>query len=184
MEWILAHLNLVMIVVFLGAGWFAKLMKKGGERSAPTPPPLTPQRRAAPQPARDFSNPGGSDDEVRRVQEEIRRKILERLSGRGEVTPPPVPRASVRSQTPPDLPASRPEVTRAEAMQGELARLEAERQAREDGSLDAAVAQNESNAAYTSIGKTNTWATELQNPESLRRAFVLSEVLGRPLSLR
>lgn len=164
--------------------------------------------------------PEAEDTEARRIQEEIRRKIIERQQGRTSTTteesqaqrqtaysrdarrsgqqPPAFP----RQQTPPPVPRERREPpprvayvenSRTRDIESEL-REQRERLRESQIARDQALAKTrgrvEGNEARWRIRREKTGALHVQLKEdlattaNLRRAFVLKEVLDRPVSLR
>lgn len=160
--------------------------------------------------SRDGTDPEQAE-RVRRIQEEIRRKIAER---RGQAAPPPIPtpaptlepfnpmrpvfreEASPRPvATPPPMPARLEDASdhddsaaleRQRRLAEQLAKLEtARREARR-----AAQALSETGAASAKVRTepavigARGLVAELRDPQALRRAMVLREVLDAPVALR
>jgi hypothetical protein len=191
MDWILNHLFIVVFVAIGVANMLAKAKRAGTQ-----------------QPARRTIDPG-TTERTRRVQEEIRRKIAER-TGRLPMTPPTV--SPSPSAEPParnifqELARQMAEAKRiAELQQRGQAAAEAQAQQRmedEQKSRQLAEAQHLAEAQRTLQGQPETVATavadrgttttsardrllaDLREPDSLRRAFVLREILGEPVGLR
>jgi hypothetical protein len=140
----------------------------------------------------------GEAERTRRVQEEIRRKILarmERANAPAAMPRPaaqPVTRASQPSRpTPPPLPAARaqppaaPYDESADAYRNAMEKL-AEMQAfaaTANAHNDEAFAQPPSETATTTRAPNNLLAL-LHDVSEIRRAFILREILDKPLSLR
>jgi hypothetical protein len=194
MNWILDHLNLVIVI----AGALAAMLNK--------------RRKGAGGGEDDGSDPAstvvGEDDQTRRIQEEIRRKIAER---RGQAAPepaptmPPVitPRPAVAREYAPSL-RDRLEAkleqarvreeaaarTRSLAMQeqtrkfesDEAAVLKIENAAHQRQVL--ALREAESLAVTTAAGVRAVWLTQLREPQQIRQAIVLREILGPPVGLQ
>ncbi|HXA79844.1 MAG TPA: hypothetical protein VNV14_01130 [Opitutaceae bacterium] len=195
MDWILNHLFIVVFVAIGVANMLAKA-KKAGAQQRPS------------QPARSSIDPDTAE-RTRRVQEEIRRKIAER-SGRLPASPPPMD--SSPSAGPParnifqELARQMAEAKRiAEVQQRAQAADEAQAQQRmqdEQKSRELAEARQLAEAQRTLQRQQQTIATavadsgtpttsardrllaDLREPGSLRRAFVLREILGEPVGLR
>lgn len=154
---------------------------------------------------------GGQDPEeaerTRRIQEEIRRKIAERRAGGGQPVPPPLaaprPVASPlpevltrRFETPPPLPgraralqaARDAEVLeRQRTLEDQMRALEAKREhAKRRAAESEAMSGDTFSGAASSVARAGggSLLADLHHPESLRRAFVLREVLGTPVGLR
>jgi hypothetical protein len=160
------------------------------------------QRELAPT-SRDGTDPE-QVERVRRIQEEIRRKIAER---RGELAPPPMPVPTVvveheppsREQwrEPAAPPPLRPDafahddsaaLERQRKLAAEMERLDAQR--REARRLAATTfstqRQTAAAAAISPLAATAfpSLSAELRSPRALRRAVVLREVLDKPVALR
>lgn len=167
--------------------------------------------------------PEAEDTEARRIQEEIRRKIIERQQGRTSTTteepaaqrqtayfpdaqrseqqPPAFP----RQQTPPPVPRERREPpprvayvenSRTRDIESEL-REQRERLLESQIAREKALARTRGRVAESGAGQQRRARRErttgafseqvkddLATADSLRRAFVLKEVLDRPVSLR
>jgi type IV secretory pathway VirB10-like protein len=198
MEWILDHLQIVIAIAGVIAYWLnARNKDKAGE---PADYDGDGRPDNVPGGGREMRKQDQSpepDENTRRIQEEIRRKIAER-QGAGRTPPPPVP-------VPPPVPARRePELApyAAEARREEVEREAAVVLARQRGlaeqleALQARKAEagreaksvwiqqaqplNSAKPAGEDIGLPG----ELRSARSLRRAIVLREVLGTPVGLR
>lgn len=110
MNWILEHLQLIIVVAGTIAYWINQRAREKAGQEADYDEDGKPEVRGAPMreltPAsRDGSDPE-QDERVRRIQEEIRRKIAER---RGQPVPPPLappelsPFRPIFQETPPPL---------------------------------------------------------------------------------
>jgi hypothetical protein len=184
MEWALDHLQVLIFVAIAVAAVFQRLKKANdGAGAGPAAAPADPEEEAR----------------TRRIQEEIRRRIMERrglapspqpASGTAP-EPPRFPTApplieevrSYRVEPPAEAAAEAPDVQRAAAelkRQQELAErvreLDAARHAR------AAVATESAKIALEAAA--NRPLPDLRSPSGLRRAIVLREVLGPPVGLR
>jgi hypothetical protein len=198
MDWILNHLFIVVFVAIGVANMLAKA-KKAGAQPRPS------------QPARSSLDPDTAE-RTRRVQEEIRRKIAER-SGRLPASPPPMD-SSPSAGPPArnifqELARQMAEAKRtAEMQQRAQAAAEAQAQQRvedEQKSRELAEARQLAEAQRTlqigqqavaedySSGADQKTAmasardrllADLREPDSLRRAWVLREILGEPVGLR
>jgi hypothetical protein len=202
-------------ILFVAAGviayWLNQRAREKAGEEADYDGDGIPERRAAQQRELAPTSRDGTDPEqaerVRRIQEEIRRKIAER---RGEAAPPPpmpVPGPVVvmerepvfretprQPATPPPL---RPDafahddsasLERQRKLVEEMERLD--RQRRETRRLaDTTFATQRQTAAAMAaapraVGGMPSLAAELRNPRALRRAMVLREVLDKPVALR
>lgn len=196
MDWILSHIPLVIALATFIGGWVSQQRKKSAEakqqpereikRTTGTlPPPLKPADVA--------------DDPVRRIQEEIRRTIRERsrpaprevnrpLAQSRPVSPAAKPRsaplarrpAAPQINVPPKSLVSSPAPRDWEA---ENARLTDARR-RESRKVDQAAVQTANAAQAAGTDGDNLWRNELRNPASVRKALILREVLGPPVSMR
>jgi len=154
-------------------------------------------KRMSQQPPSPLLPPEASDPEVtertRRIQEQIRRKIAER---RGETVatevfpvgpemePPMIP-----MEVPPEplsTATTAAELERQSQLADQLRLLVEARASTERRAVHAAAdlkTESESERGMLSASRTGLLA-DLRDPQSLRRAFVLREVLGPPLALR
>ena len=127
---------------------------------------------------------------TRRIQEEIRRKIAER---RGLVVPespavfePPVMREEdALAEAAPDF-AHAAIMERQEKLAEQMRALEAARNLaqRKGADVAAAVRNEEESVRGVAAGLNRAVLADLRDPGSLRRAFVLREVLGPPVGMR
>ena len=142
-------------------------------------------------------SPGSFDTELsertRRIQEEIRRKIAER---RGEVAPPE-PQPVGPHMEPPmmtaDVPAERvftatdaAVLERQQQIANQIRALETARMSERRRATQVTAdlqTESESERGMLTASRGGLLA-DLREPASLRRAFVLREVLGPPLGLR
>lgn len=130
-------------------------------------------------------------ERTRRIQEEIRRKIAER---RGQVIPaagtenePPVmPAVAVAPEETAPAPAvSSSELQRQNLLLEELRTVTLDKQARQRRVEANLAAAAEASALQAAVHATrDSVLTDLQDPAALRRAFVLREILDRPVALR
>jgi hypothetical protein len=201
MEWVLEHIQLLILVGGAIAYWINQRRGKTEEGE----PTSSPYERTAPT----ASGPG-EDERVRRIQEEIRRRIMERTAGGGR---PDVPEAA-----PPQLPPLQPRAERMDTHDGEEeeqpARPAPQRRAVAMDAFDAAETERQhrlaeqlrelqqrqaetktrvdqlkrqSSAAERQTQDQRALAplnADLRDPAALRRAVILQEVLGKPVSLR
>jgi hypothetical protein len=194
MDWIINHLFIVVFVAIGVANMLAKAKRAGAQ---PRPP----------QPARSSLDPDMAE-RTRRVQEEIRRKIAER-AGRLPVAPPIV--STSPSAGPParnifqELARQMAEAKRTAEMSERAQAAEAQAQQRiqdEQKSREQAEArqlaearrtlQRQPQAEATVVADSGTTAVSardkllasLREPDSLRHAWLLREILGEPVGLR
>ncbi len=201
MNWILEHFQLVIVIAGAVAAWLNQ-RKKGGPMEDDGEAPST--------------SVTGEDDQTRRIQEEIRRKIAER---RGQTLPEPAAPVQPRpapSPVPPVL-APRPiarEISPSlrERLEAKLAQARARDEAaararslalqemtrRSEAEERAAVRlenearhrevlagrASESAAAVTAANVRAVWLTQLRQPQQVRQAIVLREILGPPVGLQ
>jgi hypothetical protein len=121
------------------------------------------------------------DEQTRRVQEDIRRKIDQR---RGAAAPT----AFQREQEPPPVREAPPDFSELDAAAEKQKRIFAKMK-----ELEAANAEADKRAAMLRAPSTlpgapalesGGWLSELRNPLNARRAMVLREILGAPVALR
>lgn len=189
MDWVSDHLQLI-IAVAGGIAWWLNQRKQAQDGSESPP-----QEKS-------FEDPELAE-RTRRIREEIQRKIEQRARGypneqptipREEpVAPPPLIREVVVARQPEPLHSraatSRLEAQRtAEILEQQAALAEQLRQAQEMKAaalrrtqFETEVASKEEAAA---VAVRSALGEDLRNPAALRRAFILREVLGPPLSLR
>lgn len=203
MRWVFDNLQLVLVIAGALAAWLSNRKKQAGGKGwdgedEDAPSPVT-----------------GEDDQTRRIQEEIRRKIAER---RGQAAPapagpgdepwhdpaPPVlaPRPTAQELPPVlrDLFARRIEEARQREEAAARVRSQAERDRRrqlekqEDAMREQEAAQlrrqaqsrrdAEEAAAGAAVAARTVWRRQLRDPQTIRQAIVLREVLGPPVGLR
>ncbi len=201
MNWIFEHIQVIILVGGAIAYWLNQRRKANEEAEAEQrglmTPPEMPQTHA---PADDEA------ERVRRIQEEIRRKILERMGG-GAPKPPPSPMSEVEPEDAfedepmPSRPAARAEahaqtsareqaatldqaiLARQQQLAEQMRELSAMRGLAPDKvATDAEAAEAQSPTSETAAR--GSLLAELRNPASVRRAIVLREVLGTPVGLR
>jgi hypothetical protein len=194
MDWILNHLFIVVFVAIGVANMLAKAKRAGAQQRTSQPASRSLDADTA--------------ERTRRVQEEIRRKIAER-AGRLPMTPP-VMSPSPSAGSPPqnifqELARQMAETKRiAELQQRAQAAAEAEAQQRaedERKSREEAEARHLAEVQRTLQRQSQTVAmaavysgtdtnardrllADLREPDSLRRAWLLREILGEPVGLR
>lgn len=209
MSWIFEHLQLILVVAGVIAYWLNQRSKEAEGENADQDDAS--ERRGT---SRDLTpvSRGGVDPEqaerVRRIQEEIRRKIAER---RGELVPPPIEREEApvfverEFVAPPPTPARVPTVSAQERERAfahdDSAALERQRKLAEQmEELEARRRETRRLAATTfptarqtaaaasretvAAGARRPVGAELRDPRALRRAMVLREVLDAPVALR
>jgi hypothetical protein len=144
-----------------------KIAERRGEVAAPPPLVTAPQRpvESAPPPALPPTDPFGGGGPMRRIIEEVERRFQ---------PPTPAPVAPRRY----DLERK---INRAE----DLKNAEDDRLTLERRTLHQAAVRAETARQVASVSAVrNRLLADLRHPESLRRAFVLREVLGPPAGLR
>jgi hypothetical protein len=145
-----------------------KIAERRGEVSAPPPLVTAPQRPVERAPAgMPPTEPYGGGGSIRRIMEEVERKLQ---------PPAPVPGPAKTRRF--DLERK---INRAE----DLKNAEDDRLALERRTLQQAAVRAETARQAASVSAVrNRLLADLRQPESLRRAFVLREVLGPPPGLR
>lgn len=203
MEWIFEHLQ---ILVFIGVGiaYWIKQSSKASSSAGQDRETRGPDRHYAPPPVAD-----DPDARVREIQAEIRRKIAERRAaaqGRQErpadpalETPPPVPQVRTVAPPPP-LPEPVRAGQNAEDSEGDFAGGLKLQQRLADQLAEAERARVESRRKLAEVWQTpavaaaaaaparrdapSTVRGTLRDRAALRRAWVLREVLDKPVGLR
>ena len=222
MNWIFEHLQIIIVVAGAIAYWINQRAREKAGQEADYDEDGIPDNRQAPRVETREIRPVARDgvdteqaERVRRIQEEIRRKIAER---RGQAAPPPMPAPTLdpfrpvfqetapplrpSAPTPPPLRQPAPVIVhepvddydhaaaleRQRKLAEQMEQLEARhREARRfaqsafDSTEQKAAATQSAKAA--GVGARNL-SSELRDPRSLRRAFVLREVLDAPVALR
>lgn len=184
LDWLLNNLTKVAAVIFIAVSIIRSLRQ--AREDNPTPPP----------PAGDLEQ----ERREREVREKIRRRISERQSGAPVSAPPvavPVPtEAPLRGELPSPIPAVPPPVVKPVSLAAEMERQQRLaddlRRLQENKALAARraahLAAEKSAAAQTSSAlrrdARDELLADLRQPTSLRRAFLLREVLGTPAGLR
>lgn len=204
MNWILEHIQLIIVVAGGIAYWLNQRRKAQQEEAEE-------QRRLAESPRSQMHTPPAADDEaerIRRIQEEIRRKILERLGGGApspqppelpveEVeegpAPEPIP-AMARTAPKPDAYAQASSADQTISLDQDI--LERQRQLSDQlralevqrsqvvGKAEAFAEKTAAAMAASGTAIRGSLLADLRNPEAARRAIVLREVLGAPVGLR
>jgi hypothetical protein len=191
MSWVLDNIRLIVVVGGAIAYWLNQRRKAREEEQA--------SRMQGQAPAREPIASGDEAERTRRIQEEIRRKILERMGG-GARSQPPAPVAT-KTEPPPLIVApqpSRADYTQREESQvaNDEAILESQRQlAAKLRELDEKRREHMSRAEVFAEKTAETMAVsttavrgsllaDLRSPLSARRAMVLREVLGPPVGAR
>ena len=189
MDWVLKHLQLLIAVAGAVAWWLKQRRQaQAGEATAP-PAEAT------------FADPELAE-RTRRIREDIQRKIAER--SRPRVPPPPgaakpaplvspaVLREAVRRQAEPatlsKAAAAQLEARRtAEILEQQAGLVEQLRQAAERKAATLRRSQFENQASggeQAAALARGALGDDLRNPDALRRAFILREIIGPPVALR
>lgn len=209
MDWILEHIQLVIFIAGAIAYWLNQT-RKGWAESGEEDVRETRQPHSPIPPRGEVDNA----EQVRRVQEEIRRKIAERrAAAEGRVAPPPMPAPVAEAEdpwapeppvfapaAPPPMPVRPPplysEEQDAEAVarqrrlseqlaEAERARVEAKRRLEEmwDRPFNKNV-HAPAGTALAAAGPALTPRQVLRDRAALRRAWIMREVLEKPVALR
>jgi hypothetical protein len=186
MDWVFDHLRLLIGAAGVVAWWLNQ------RRLAKANPP-EPHKSAT------FNDPELAE-RTRRIREDIQRKIEERAraytrtetpAARTEtIAPPPIIRevAGRRSDPAASARASRAEAVRtAEILEQQAALADRLREAKQ--MKEAAAQRIQFENQLTSAGPSTSiaameYAEDLRDPKSLRRAFLLREIIGPPVALR
>jgi type IV secretory pathway VirB10-like protein len=188
MDWVLDNIRLIVIVGGAIAYWLNQRRKAREEAEA--------ARTIVPsQPTVQLSDDA---ERTRRIQEEIRRKILERAGG----SPKPLPTPTPLKEAPPRMRQEQPAAnvytqTSEEALvladramlerQQQLAeKLRELQQQRREQDRPAEVFAEKTALAMSASGTSvrGSPLADLRNPAAVRRAIILREVLGAPVALR
>ena len=189
MDWVLQHLQLIIGAAGAVAWWLNQHRQQ--------------QKAAGPKPLNEATIDSGLAERTRRIREEIQRKIEQRTG-----THSPMPKPLVRNEpvaTPPVIPKAvqRPEPRSPVLGRTATAQLEAQKTA-EILEHQAALAEQLRNAAQlkaaalrrlqfenqlssgdeAAVAARGAIGEDLKNPEALRRAFILREIIGPPVALR
>ena len=181
MDWVLDNIRLIVIVGGAIAYWLNQRRKAKEEQEIKevlaTPLPKTQE----------------NDDveRTRRIQEEIRRKILERAGGmqRAQPTPPPKPvaqpKADVYSESAAEalVMADQAMLERQQQLAAKLRDLQQQRR-EHDHPAEAFAAKTALAMSASGTSVLGSPLADLRNPALVRRAIILREVLGTPVGLR
>ena len=181
MDWILNHLQFVLAAGGAIAYWLNERRKAGTEEAPP------------PHQSKTFDDPVLAE-RTRKIREEIQRKIEQRARG---YTQPQAPVPPVESESPPPVirevvvarSSSRIDAQRqSEILEEQAALMERLREAEVMKAAGQKRLKFESATAdHTAELRAETRSKvveDLRSPGALRRAFILREVLGPPVSMR
>lgn len=186
MDWVLKHLQLIIAAAGAVAWW---LNQRRQTQAADEPKP---------HPEVAFDDPELAE-RTRRIREEIQRKIEQRARAytqqqptaaeREPVTPPPIIREVVRRQVEPQpsLAAHLEAQRTAEILEQQATLAEKLRQAAEMKAAAMRRMQYEnqvSSGDQAAVVARGALGDDLRNPDALRRAFILREIIGPPVALR
>lgn len=193
MDWFFEHFKLFVLVGGAVAYWLNQRRKAKEEQEAAR------THTSAPPAQTQMSDEAAR---VRRIQEEIRRKIQERTAGMGGVQKRQSPVAPIQ-QTPPPLapkedakPDAYAQPTEEQSIASDQAVLERQQQlAAKLKELEEKRRQNMGKAqvfaektaegmAASDVAVGGSPLADLRNPTSVRRAIILREVLSPPVGLR
>ncbi len=199
MDLILDNLQLILVIAGSIAYWLNQRKREKNGEPADYDEDGIPENRPTVAP-----NAEAMEEELRtrRIQEEIRRKIQERRGGGVPApVPPPLREEAPAYEAPPEPVWREEEVSRPVPApppldDGVLARqraLQEQLQALADRRAALAAARSEAPATVAAMSagapraaspKSGALLRDLRDPESMRRAIVLREVLGPPVALR
>ena len=191
MDWVLSHLQVLIAIAGVVAYWLSQQRKAGGAEAG------------APPQEKNFEDPELAE-RTRRIREEIQRKIEQRTRGYASAQPtgphnepaelPPIIREVVVMRQP-----EPPKPTRAATSQLEAQRMaeileqqtalgEKLKQVQEMNAVAQRRTQFETEVAskeeQAKVAVRGALGDDLRDPASLRRAFILREILGPPVALR
>lgn len=195
LDWLLKNPQILIFIVFgvialLGriaqARKEAQTKREREMRTGKQPPAAQPSMRDT------SAADAGEAERTRRIQEEVRRKILARMErqqaptsmprtiGHADATPPPLP-AAQRAQSAPS-PAEDESASAYRSAMQQLAEMQARAaESRSGGDNAFAIESRDSEGtASPSAGLHES----LRNASELRRAIILREILDKPVSLR
>ena len=184
-------------ILFVIIAVISSLVKKAKETNGENPPAAGARRQnASGSPART----GGAvdyDERMRRIREEIRRKIEERRGAAPTGLPPPMPVAPVMAETEfqpestfepevaaPPVPALTAPEKRHQAEAAEERVVQAEQRRTEQTIAEARVAELSWTESTKPATGTSALRKDLRSGRDLRRAIAMREVLGPPVALR
>ena len=215
MDWIWDNLQLILVIAVSIAVWINQHRREKNGEPADYDEDGIPDNRVPPRADTRTLTPASRDgmdpeheERVRRIQEEIRRKIAER---RGQPVPPPLaPQPAFEQEerpmvfreepaAPPPVPLVREVVVayddgaaleRQRRLEEQLAELEKQKrearraaQALAEAGATSVRSAGTAEAGGAGIGSRSV-GRELRDPKAVRRAMVLREVLGTPVGLR
>ena len=199
-QWVLDNLFTVLIIAGVLSQLIQAIKGRKGQPEADAP-------EAAPEAQFEDME---TAERTRRIREEIQRKIADRQAGGAEAEPPPFapepelrPEPAAYAPEPPPVPRS-VIAERAPEAAAALARLEVQRQAevleqqaaladrlRDLESMKAAAQRRAAfealSVSQATVQREKTRGAlldDLRDPQALRRAMILREVLGPPVALR
>ncbi len=183
MHWIFDNLQVVFALAAAFAYWLSQRKREAEENAAGR------EESDGPEGPRDFGVDIEEAERTRRIQEEIRRKIAQRMGHEpAPVAPPPLVREFapavppvVVTSVPTYAAANEALLQRQRDLAEQLQAAEAARRAARRSRTSAAMAQTSPNRGPETAG---SWKEQLRGKDSLRRAIVLREVLGPPVGLR
>jgi hypothetical protein len=171
----------LIILLLVLASLFGRLFKKKDDNASPSPPPR--QTREGPD-ADEVEEGAPQLRDVLRDFWEKNRELGEQEYQRHQQSIEPIPEESVVAPPPPRV-KDQSSVQKPKTPSGSTDQI-AYLQKGESTHWDATIKSQK--AFELSSGKTNDLAksivNDLRSPDSLRKAFVLREILGEPVSLR
>lgn len=186
MDW----LEILIPIIFVAIWILSAIFGRNQEEDEPRRP------RGRPHPEAEEEVPG----EVRRLQDEIRRKIQERQSGESEASRPertPAPVASRRAQPPRPQPASlsgagdpvqRGMIHYEEELAKRMKELKATQdrvsQVRREHGFPAPGKRRKRSASAPTPLRASALREILYDPQGARKAFLYLEILGQPVGMR
>jgi hypothetical protein len=190
MDWVLDHLQVLFVIAVAAVAVLQKLKQARSGEAAVGPPAEDPEQA----------------ERTRRIQEEIRRRIMERRGlvpmAQAEPEPEPDEEAPMFPVPPPMLEEVRPVVVPPALQQAmeepavevmsESNRQQAIVQQFRDAQAELAAGRDRTSASATFAAAATPGGqrpairvmTELRTPDGLRRAVLLREILGPPVGLR
>jgi hypothetical protein len=207
-DWVFDNLQVILVIAGVIAYWINQRRREKAGEEADYDGDGIPENR----PVRQDLGGGDpeADERARRIQEEIRRKILARRGESPTEAPPPLPGSGPDpTHAPPPVaggtlgellrraieevrdPAAEARAAAEQAarerqrqMLEQMRGLEEEARITRERAASLAAAAAASAASVSRPRRRGSLVGDLRDPESLRRAIVLREVLGKPAGLR
>ncbi len=203
LDWLLKNPQVIIFIVFIVIALIGRIAQAHKELQAKRKQEMrSGKQQPAAQPSMRGSSATDADEaeRTRRIQEEVRRKILARMerpqapasmprpvaspvsrtSQQADTMPPPLPPA--KKPQPAPLPDDDESTTAYRSAMQQLAEMQA-RAAASGANIDKAFALQAADSTEVSPASGDLFDS-LRNTSELRRAIILREILDKPVSLR